>query len=247
MSEQALSVVLVTKSTDSGAKGESHLNDASSRAILEVKVDTSGLFQTRVGEAWINRTACDVCHETHITHKVQVVTHSKHEEHRLRDAVRLSDGTLQVDIMYESTCIDEPFRNIAKSLSKSLNMRIASAHQVFDSIEQLSSLLSFSVPGEFFDWDEPRLSVSEQYEEEMGHLLKLNYQGSPESELLDVVIEFEEFEHVASDYLGEKVRGFGVEITISGSDASLMEETSTVIQGVLDDYARLLAPATSGE
>ena len=223
------------------------LDEVSSKAILEMKIETSGLLQGRVGDAWINESDCDFCHGTHITHKVQVVMYEEREKHRLGDAVRLSDGTLQVDIMYESTCIDEPFRNLAKSLSKSLNMPIISDHQVFDSIEQLSSLISFSVPGEFFGWDEPRLSFFEQHEQEMGHLQKLTYRRSHESELLDLVIEFEEFEHVASNYFGGKARVFGVEITISGAEASLLDETATIIQGVLNDYARLLSPATLGK
>lgn len=216
-------------------------------SILDEKIGNSGLFETQHQRTWINTIDCDVCYESHITHMAVVVKESDAEKARLAGSVRLSDGISQVDIMYEATCIDEPFRNLAKQLSKSLKLPIISAHQVFDSIEQLVSLLAFSAPGEFFSWDEPRLSVSEQYEEEMGHLIKLNYRRSPESELLDVVIEFEEFEHVASDYVGEKVRGFGVEITISGSDASLTEETATVIQGVLDDYDRLLAPANYGD
>lgn len=213
-------------------------------SILDEKIGNSGLFQTQDQRTWINTIDCDVCYESHTTHTAVVVMESDAEKARLAGSVRLSDGISQVDIMYEPTCIDEPFKNLAKLLSKSLKLQIISAHQVFDSIEQLVSLLAFSVPGEFFSWDEPRLSVSEQYEREMGHLIKLNYRRSPESELLDVVIEFEEFEKVTSNYLGEKARGFGVEVTVSGAEAFLLEEASKTIQGVLDDYARLLAPAT---
>jgi hypothetical protein len=162
-------------------------------------------------------------------------------------SVWLSDGIVDVVISFQPACLDQPFENLAKQISRTLKMPILSDHQIFDSIEHLYECLSLSVSGECLSWDEPTPSNWELYESEMGHLLKFNYKLNDASTLLDVVLEFEEYPEVMTDYQGVRAGRFGTLITILGGTDSERRITAKLFQSVLDDYARLLGPATFDE
>lgn len=205
-------------------------------------LDSSGLFTHSSESVWMNQIDCEICLETHDLQRAKVSEATTHNEPPLTSLVRLSDGMHQVDITFDPPCLDLPFKNTAKELSKALKMPILSEHQIFDSLEHLYESLRFSVGGFFFAWDEPLLEIWEEHEHEMGHLLKVNYRQSRFGQLLDVIFEFEEFREVRSNYQGTKVKRFGVEITISGGDTDQIVQVANDFQTALDDYAKLLAP-----
>lgn len=212
---------------------------------LSRMIDSSGLFTQSTESVWVNQIYCEICLETHDLQRVIVSEATTHNEQPLTSLVRLSDGIHQVDITFDPPCIDQPFINASKVLSKALQLPILSEHQIFDSLEHLYESLRFSVGGIFFAWDEPLLEIWEEHEHEMGHLLKVNYRQSRFGQLLDVIFEFEEFKEVRSNYQGTKVKRFGVEITISGGDSDQIVQVANDFQTVLDDYAQLLAPKAS--
>lgn len=221
------------------------MNTVSSIETLIKKIDSSELFVRAESSDWSNAIACEICLDGHELQKVLLRPVGSDQEAPLNSSVRLSDGINQVDITYESTCMDAPFRNTAKLLSKLLGLPITSDHQVFDSLGHLYSSLRFSVSGFFFDWDEPVPEIWEDFETDMGHLLKMNYRPSTDGQLLDVIFEFEEFKKVQSNYQGLKAGRFGVEITISGGDSDQIVQVANDFQTALDDYAKLLAPEVS--
>lgn len=161
----------------------------------------------------------------------------------LSGAVRLTDGLNQVGITFDPPCLEQPFQNNAKLLSNYLGLPIVTDHQVFDSIDHFLQSLRFTIPGGFFDWDEPIHSYLEEYGIEMGHINKFNFQPEGEWVLLDVVVEFQEFRDIESNYQGAKAIRHGIEMTISGGEPDQLEMVRASFQQALDDYARLLNPA----
>lgn len=162
-------------------------------------------------------------------------------------SVRLSDGCFQVDITFGTSCLKQPLQNNAKLLSRFLGLPIVTDHQVFDSLDHLIRSLVFTVPGTFFGWDDHVHSYLEEYEMELGHLAKINFQMEGESALLEVVVEFEEFREVESHYEGAKARRHGVEITVSGGTVDQRVKAALLFQETLDGYVCLLAPGFTPE
>jgi hypothetical protein len=212
--------------------------------VRAAQLDNLGTLVRLSEISWGISHLCELCGAHHQTHEVELLPEGQSAKVPLKGSVWLSDGIISVVISFQPACLDRPFENLANQISRALKMPVLSDHQVFDSIEHLYQCLSHSAPGEFFGWDEPTPSNWELYESEMGHLLKFNYKLNEASTVLDVVLEFEEYPEVMTDYQGVSAGRFGTLITILGGTAGERRITANLFQSVLDDYARLLAPAT---
>lgn len=211
------------------------------------QLDNLGTLDRLSETSWGKSFPCELCSAIHKTHEIELLPVGQSTKVPLIGSVWLSDGIVDVVISFQPACLDQPFENLAKQISRTLKMPILSDHQIFDSIEHLYECLSLSVSGECLSWDEPTPSNWELYESEMGHLLKFNYKLNDASTLLDVVLEFEEYPEVMTDYQGVRAGRFGTLITILGGTDSERRITAKLFQSVLDDYARLLGPATFDE
>lgn len=208
---------------------------------LSGKLMQLGGFASPNPFTFLDSTECEVCLERHDLLVLMIGICQGDVRTMPGGLVRLSDGSIDVHLTQSLPCIPQPFQNTAKQLSRYLKLPIVSDHQVFDSIDHLVQSLKFTVPGEFFGWDETVLSFSEEYEIETGHLAKFNFQPEGESVLLDVVVEFQAVRDFESNYKGTKARRYGVEITLSGGTPEHLGNAQVLLQSALDDYARILS------
>lgn len=190
---------------------------------------------------------CEVCGEKELVAQVEFVHQVDPPEMPFSGPVRLLAGTEVLEVTTGSTCIPNPFFNLALEISKKFGWTVITPHQVFESIDHLIASLRVSIDGTFFDCEmiEPNSEVVSMVES--GHLANLHYRRHALAPLLDLEIRFQDHPFIRSQEKSNVARTFGVEVEITGGIEAENQFVSHLIQSALTDYEALLRPAAIGE
>lgn len=202
---------------------------------------------TRVGEhLWLESQDCDICFDVHTPRVVEL-------RHPVSEApvgiyqngpVRLSDGSNEVWISFGPSCVTGPFGNLTKLLAGKLGMRPLTEHQMFESLDRLYSVLKFSLPGYFYEWDGVELSANEKWSIECGQLLKKFYQRTWTSPVIEFAIDFHEFPVFETEQFGLAFSRFGLLATFWGAEMGELDKVFSSFQNAIDDYAAIVRTVT---
>jgi hypothetical protein len=214
----------------------------SSQRRLQSELDRFGGFEKVSEDRWEERVDCDVCQEQHLVRTVDLTDASitVAPDLPLGSHVRLTDGSSLVTIGFGSFCLEQPFRNLTVLLAKTLNMRLKTEYQIFDSLSSFLSALRFSVPGSLYEWDGPEPGDAEQWAIETGHLIKMHFQRGLDSPIVDFAIDLHESNNFRTDQFGLAFSRFGLLATFWGAEMNELEAVQSLFEEFVDDYAKLL-------
>jgi hypothetical protein len=211
-------------------------------ARLSRALDRFGGFTQISTDYWVELETCQICLDVHTPRSVRLVDPNSITTAEIYQSgpVRLSDGTNEVWISFGSSCMLQPFKNLTKLLAKELGLKPITDYQVFDSLDHLYSSLRFSLPGYFYEWDGPELSAREQWAIETGHLLKVHYQRSWDSPVIDLGVDFHESVRFETEQFGLNLYHHGLLFTLSGAEISELDRVCNWLRETLHDYTKLL-------
>ena len=209
---------------------------------LAKEIDKTGLFRRVSNNYWREMIHCEFCDDTH---NLRSAVLRKLDEPMpaaisLISPVRLSDGINELQISFGSSCFNEPFKNLTNLLGNKLGMTPMTDYQVFDSMNHLYDSMRFTLPGFFFLWDGVELSTMEGWAQEQGYLLKLHYQRSWNSPLVDLAIEIDQTRTINSQQFGLTTARYGTLMTFWGSEMQELDTVCLMFQEAMDGYAWLL-------
>jgi len=205
-------------------------------------IDRTGLFRRVSENYWQEDIQCEFCDDTHTLRSalLKKLNDTTPAEISLISPIRLSDGINELQISFRSSCFNEPFKNLTNLLGNKLGLTPMTDYQVFDSINHLYDSLRFTLPGFFFLWDGAELSAMEGWAQEQGYLLKLHYQRSWNSPLVDLAIEIDQTRTINSRQFGLTTARYGTLMTFWGAEMQELDTVCLMFQEAMDGYGWLL-------